>query len=98
MRPAKPTALSLAKAVAFSSVIHTGFIVSNSNLKVKCMVGNVCERQVLGCLKTCVRALLMLSRACFDQGTTEHEANAAAVLWSVRTKAKTTFSLSWVCD
>lgn len=42
-RPAKPTALSLAKAVAFSSVIHTDFIVSNSNLKVKCMVRNVCK-------------------------------------------------------
>lgn len=67
-RPAKPTALSLAKAVAFSSVIHTDFIVSNSNLKVKCRVRNVCKRQVLGCLETCIRALLMVRRACFDQG------------------------------
>lgn len=47
------------------------------------MVGNICERQVVGCLKTCIRTLLTVSRACFDQGTTEHKADAAAVLWTV---------------
>lgn len=83
LRHAKPVALPLAKAVAFSSIMHRDFIFCNSKLKEKCMAHNICKRLMPGCRELVSNSTFNRQQGLLWPGpvsTAEHKASGAAAL------------------